>query len=356
MTGHPEAVLAREMRMCYSAVALVTDMDAGVEAGEGVGQAEVFAMFAANIERLKGILAAVLGDLPVARRLRVLRVGRRRRPDLRRPMRVLLTGAAGFIGGAIRRELDAAGHEVVLRGRAAAAGPPRPARGRGPARARRPRRRRLGRPARRHRRGLPPGRARRCGRRRWPTCPSTPPTTTSAPPRCWPRCPPATCAGWCSPRRWSSTARAATSARRTARSRRRPGRSRRSSPATSTTTAPRAARRWAGSWSTSPRGSTRAARTPPARSPRSTTRPRGPGRATRAAVALRYHNVYGPGHAAGHAVLRRRRDLPLVAGARGGAAGLRGRRPDARLRARRRRRPRQPRRDRGRSGDGRPAR
>jgi 5'-methylthioadenosine phosphorylase len=52
------------MRMCYSAVALVTDMDAGVEAGEGVGQAEVFAMFAANIERLKGLLATVLGDLP----------------------------------------------------------------------------------------------------------------------------------------------------------------------------------------------------------------------------------------------------------------------------------------------------
>jgi 5'-methylthioadenosine phosphorylase len=64
MTGHPEAVLARELRMCYSAVALVTDMDAGVETGEGVGQAEVFAMFARNIERLKGILSAALADLP----------------------------------------------------------------------------------------------------------------------------------------------------------------------------------------------------------------------------------------------------------------------------------------------------
>jgi 5'-methylthioadenosine phosphorylase len=64
MTGHPEAVLARELLMCYSAIALVTDMDAGVETGEGVGQAEVFAMFAANIERLKMILTAVLGDLP----------------------------------------------------------------------------------------------------------------------------------------------------------------------------------------------------------------------------------------------------------------------------------------------------
>jgi 5'-methylthioadenosine phosphorylase len=64
MTGHPEAVLAREMRMCYSAIALVTDMDAGVESGEGVGQAEVFAMFAANVERLKGVLATVLAELP----------------------------------------------------------------------------------------------------------------------------------------------------------------------------------------------------------------------------------------------------------------------------------------------------
>ena len=52
MTGHPEAVLARELRMCYSAIALVTDMDAGVESGSGVGQAEVFAMFERNLSRL----------------------------------------------------------------------------------------------------------------------------------------------------------------------------------------------------------------------------------------------------------------------------------------------------------------
>ena len=64
MTGHPEAVLARELRLCYAAVALVTDMDAGVGSGEGVGQAEVFARFAANIDRLKGILGDAVGRLP----------------------------------------------------------------------------------------------------------------------------------------------------------------------------------------------------------------------------------------------------------------------------------------------------
>jgi 5'-methylthioadenosine phosphorylase len=64
MTGHPEAVLAREMQMCYAAIALVTDMDAGVETGEGVGQAEVFEMFARNIERLKDILADTVVRLP----------------------------------------------------------------------------------------------------------------------------------------------------------------------------------------------------------------------------------------------------------------------------------------------------
>jgi 5'-methylthioadenosine phosphorylase len=64
MTGHPEAVLAREMLMCYAAVGLVTDMDAGVRSGEGVGQQEVFATFARNIDRLKAILARSVARLP----------------------------------------------------------------------------------------------------------------------------------------------------------------------------------------------------------------------------------------------------------------------------------------------------
>jgi 5'-methylthioadenosine phosphorylase len=64
MTGHPEAVLAREMRQCYAAIALVTDMDAGVEAGAGVGQAEVFALFARNLERLRGLLTETIAALP----------------------------------------------------------------------------------------------------------------------------------------------------------------------------------------------------------------------------------------------------------------------------------------------------
>ena len=46
MTGHPEAVLARELALCYTALALVTDTDAGVEEGEGVTQEEVFRVFA----------------------------------------------------------------------------------------------------------------------------------------------------------------------------------------------------------------------------------------------------------------------------------------------------------------------
>ena len=64
MTGAPEAALARELRMCLATIALVTDMDAGAEAEEAVRQQDVFALFAANTERLKAMLAGVIADLP----------------------------------------------------------------------------------------------------------------------------------------------------------------------------------------------------------------------------------------------------------------------------------------------------
>lgn len=64
MTGAPEAALAREMGQCYAPLALVTDMDAGADSGEGVGQAEVFARFEANLSRLTGLLERAIGALP----------------------------------------------------------------------------------------------------------------------------------------------------------------------------------------------------------------------------------------------------------------------------------------------------
>lgn len=67
MTALPEAVLARELALCYTTIALVTDTDAGVEEGEGVTQAEVFRVFAANIERLRDVLMKVIESLPEER-------------------------------------------------------------------------------------------------------------------------------------------------------------------------------------------------------------------------------------------------------------------------------------------------
>ncbi|MEU6561123.1 S-methyl-5'-thioadenosine phosphorylase [Nocardia nova] len=53
MTGYPEAALARELEMCYAAIALVTDLDAGLEAGQGVSAAAVFAEFERNLVPFK---------------------------------------------------------------------------------------------------------------------------------------------------------------------------------------------------------------------------------------------------------------------------------------------------------------
>ncbi|MDF0529841.1 S-methyl-5'-thioadenosine phosphorylase [Tsukamurella sp. 8F] len=52
MTGLPEAALARELKLCYAAIALVTDFDAGIEPGEGVQMADVLAEFGRHVDRL----------------------------------------------------------------------------------------------------------------------------------------------------------------------------------------------------------------------------------------------------------------------------------------------------------------
>jgi 5'-methylthioadenosine phosphorylase len=64
MTGMPEASLARELGLCYTSVALVTDLDAGVESGEGVTHEEVMAVFGRNVEHLKALLTAAVSALP----------------------------------------------------------------------------------------------------------------------------------------------------------------------------------------------------------------------------------------------------------------------------------------------------
>lgn len=64
MTGHPEAVLARELNLCYTTLTLVTDLDAGAEAGEGVNHSEVLEVFAANVDRLRSVLFDAVAALP----------------------------------------------------------------------------------------------------------------------------------------------------------------------------------------------------------------------------------------------------------------------------------------------------
>ncbi|GGS05799.1 purine nucleoside phosphorylase [Streptomyces aureoverticillatus] len=64
MTGHPEAILARELELCYASLALVTDLDAGAESGEGVSHQEVMRVFAANVDRLRAVLFDAVAGLP----------------------------------------------------------------------------------------------------------------------------------------------------------------------------------------------------------------------------------------------------------------------------------------------------
>ena len=64
MTAMPEAAIARELAMCFTTIALVTDLDAGVEGGEAVTHEEVLRVFAENVDALKQLLRSTIRGMP----------------------------------------------------------------------------------------------------------------------------------------------------------------------------------------------------------------------------------------------------------------------------------------------------
>lgn len=60
MTQYPEAHLARELELCYAAVAMVTDYDVGVHGAGAVSSWTVARVFAENNERLRALLLAAV--------------------------------------------------------------------------------------------------------------------------------------------------------------------------------------------------------------------------------------------------------------------------------------------------------
>lgn len=70
MTAYPEAALARELEICYSTIALVTDYDAGLADDPSIAPvtvSEILAEFAAGLERLRTVLFAVIPRLETSR-------------------------------------------------------------------------------------------------------------------------------------------------------------------------------------------------------------------------------------------------------------------------------------------------
>ena len=64
MTQHPEAVLARELEMCYVNLSLITDYDTGLEGVEGIAPVSyevVMRVLAENNARLRDVLEKLVG-------------------------------------------------------------------------------------------------------------------------------------------------------------------------------------------------------------------------------------------------------------------------------------------------------
>ncbi len=66
MTTMPEASIARELALCYTSIAVVTDHDAGVEGGSAVTYAEVIETFGRSLASVTQILREAVPELPAA--------------------------------------------------------------------------------------------------------------------------------------------------------------------------------------------------------------------------------------------------------------------------------------------------
>jgi len=67
MTQYPEALLARELEICYANISLITDWDVGVGDGPPVTHDEVIQVFSQNNEKLRNLLFTVIPALPAER-------------------------------------------------------------------------------------------------------------------------------------------------------------------------------------------------------------------------------------------------------------------------------------------------
>jgi 5'-methylthioadenosine phosphorylase len=70
MTQYPEAILARELELCYVNISLITDYDAGLEGVAGVEPVSVAAVekvFASNNDRVRSLILGLVPRLPAER-------------------------------------------------------------------------------------------------------------------------------------------------------------------------------------------------------------------------------------------------------------------------------------------------
>lgn len=70
MTQYPEAILARELELCYVNISLITDYDVGLEGMPDVAPvtvAEVERVFASNNDRVRGLILGLIPLLPAER-------------------------------------------------------------------------------------------------------------------------------------------------------------------------------------------------------------------------------------------------------------------------------------------------